>query len=173
MIACISAADTNFEETLSTLKYAHTTKSVNNRPTMNVENDPKDQLIRELQNEIKNLRHRLDYRSLDTAWWEEYENNPLNCDNCYVWWIEEIYDIRWLWLILCWWDKESDDECWKGGGRHNLQTHKKWVEAHPRWEKAEGWGMWNELFSASQSAIMGELKIALNVPNTPQKSIFI
>lgn len=67
MIACISAADTNFEETLSTLKYAHTTKSVNNRPTMNVENDPKDQLIRELQNEIKNLRHRLDYRSLDTA----------------------------------------------------------------------------------------------------------
>ena len=67
MIACVSAADTNFEETLSTLKYAHTTKSVNNRPTMNVENDPKDQLIRELQNEIKNLRHRLDYRSLDTA----------------------------------------------------------------------------------------------------------
>ena len=67
MIACISPSNTNFEETLSTLKYAHTTKSVNNRPTMNVENDPKDQLIRELQNEIKNLRHRLDYRQLDTA----------------------------------------------------------------------------------------------------------
>ena len=65
MIANISPSDTNFEETLSTLKYAHTTKSVNNRPTMNVENDPKDQLIRELQNEIKNLRHRLDYRKLD------------------------------------------------------------------------------------------------------------
>ena len=48
MIACISPSDTNFEETLSTLKYAHTTKSVNNKPVMNVENDPKDQLIREI-----------------------------------------------------------------------------------------------------------------------------
>ena len=67
MIANISPSDTNFEETLSTLKYAHTTKSVNNKPTMNIENDPKDQLIRELQNEIKNLRHRLDYRALDSA----------------------------------------------------------------------------------------------------------
>ena len=66
MVACLSPADTNFEETLSTLKYAHTTKSVNNRPVMNVENDPKDQIIRELQNEIKNLRHRLDNRRLDT-----------------------------------------------------------------------------------------------------------
>ena len=68
MIANISPSNTNFEETLSTLKYAHTTKSVNNKPTMNIENDPKDQLIRELQNEIKNLRHRLDYRALDSAW---------------------------------------------------------------------------------------------------------
>ena len=67
MIANISPSNTNFEETLSTLKYAHTTKSVNNKPTMNIENDPKDQLIRELQNEIKNLRHRLDYRALDSA----------------------------------------------------------------------------------------------------------
>ena len=67
MIACLSPSDTNFEETLSTLKYAHTTKSVNNRPVMNVEQDPKDQMIRELQNEIRNLRHRLDNRALDTS----------------------------------------------------------------------------------------------------------
>ena len=67
MIANISPSDTNFEETLSTLKYAHTTKSVNNKPVMNVENDPKDKLIRELQNEIKALRHRLDNRRLDTS----------------------------------------------------------------------------------------------------------
>ena len=70
MIANISPSDTNFEETLSTLKYAHTTKSVNNKPVMNVENDPKDQLIRELQNEIKNLRHRLDHRNLSD--WVEW-----------------------------------------------------------------------------------------------------
>ena len=67
MIANISPSDTNFEETLSTLKYAHTTKSVSNKPVMNVENDPKDKLIRELQNEIKALRHRLDNRRLDTS----------------------------------------------------------------------------------------------------------
>ena len=67
MIACLSPSDTNFEETLSTLKYAHTTKSVNNKPVMNVEQDPKDQMIRELQNEIRNLRNRLDNRGLDTS----------------------------------------------------------------------------------------------------------
>ena len=67
MIACLSPSDTNFEETLSTLKYAHTTKSVNNKPVMNVEQDPKDQMIRELQNEIRNLRNRLDNRVLDTS----------------------------------------------------------------------------------------------------------
>ena len=67
MIACLSPSDTNFEETLSTLKYAHTTKSVNNKPVMNVEQDPKDQMIRELQNEIRNLRNRLGNRGLDTS----------------------------------------------------------------------------------------------------------
>ena len=44
MITLLS--DTNFEETLSTLKYAHTTKSVNNRPVMNIDQDPKDKMIR-------------------------------------------------------------------------------------------------------------------------------
>ena len=67
MIACLSPSDTNFEETLSTLKYAHTTKSVNNKPMMNIEQDPKDQMIRELQNEIRNLRNRLNNRGLDTG----------------------------------------------------------------------------------------------------------
>ena len=67
MIACLSPSDTNFEETLSTLKYAHTTKSVNNKPVMNVEQDPKDQMIRELQNEIRNLRNRLNNRDLGTS----------------------------------------------------------------------------------------------------------
>ncbi len=59
MIACLSPSDTNFEETLSTLKYAHNTKYINNRPVINIETDPKDQVIRELQNEIKMLRNRI------------------------------------------------------------------------------------------------------------------
>ena len=60
MVACLSPSDTNFEETLSTLKYAHNTKYINNRPVINVSrDDPKDEMIRNLQNEIKDLRNRI------------------------------------------------------------------------------------------------------------------
>jgi kinesin family protein 3/17 len=59
MIACLSPSDTNYEETLSTLKYAHNTKYINLSPTVNVDSDPKDAVIRQLQNEIKVLRNRL------------------------------------------------------------------------------------------------------------------
>lgn len=67
MVACLSPADYNFEESLSTLKYAHNTKFINNRPVVNEELDPKDELIKELQNEITNLRHRL----------KEWNNTPI------------------------------------------------------------------------------------------------
>ena len=43
MIACLSPSDINYEETMSTLKYAHNTKSIKNRPVVNEEHDPKDQ----------------------------------------------------------------------------------------------------------------------------------
>lgn len=59
MIACLSPADTNYEESLSTLKYAYNTKFINLKPIVNEEVDSKDQMIRDLQNEIKYLRHRL------------------------------------------------------------------------------------------------------------------
>ena len=59
MIACLSPSDTNYEETMSTLKYAHNTKNIRNRPVVNEEADPKDQVIRELQSEIKMLRNKL------------------------------------------------------------------------------------------------------------------
>ncbi|KAM7401733.1 hypothetical protein PAMP_017027 [Pampus punctatissimus] len=54
MIACLSPADNNYEETLSTLRYANRAKSIQNRPRIN--EDPKDALLREYQEEIKNLR---------------------------------------------------------------------------------------------------------------------
>eukprot|EP00095_Tigriopus_kingsejongensis_P012568 snap_masked-scaffold257_size234952-processed-gene-1.13 protein:Tk12568 transcript:snap_masked-scaffold257_size234952-processed-gene-1.13-mRNA-1 annotation:"kinesin-like protein kif17" len=60
MIACLSPSDTNYEETLSTLKYAHNTKFINNKPVVNIEKNPKDALIKDLQNEIRTLRNRLD-----------------------------------------------------------------------------------------------------------------
>lgn len=54
MIACLSPADNNYEESLSTLRYANRAKSIRNRPRIN--EDPKDALLREYQEEIKKLR---------------------------------------------------------------------------------------------------------------------
>nr|XP_020448622.1 kinesin-like protein KIF17 isoform X2 [Monopterus albus] len=54
MIACVSPADSNYEESLSTLRYANRAKSIQNRPRIN--EDPKDALLREYQEEIKKLR---------------------------------------------------------------------------------------------------------------------
>ncbi|XP_029287751.1 LOW QUALITY PROTEIN: kinesin-like protein KIF17 [Cottoperca gobio] len=54
MIACLSPADNNYEESLSTLRYANRAKSIQNRPCIN--EDPKDALLQEYQEEIKTLR---------------------------------------------------------------------------------------------------------------------
>nr|XP_015813848.2 kinesin-like protein KIF17 [Nothobranchius furzeri] len=54
MIACISPADNNYEESLSTLRYANRAKSIQNKPRIN--EDPKDAQIREYREEIKKLR---------------------------------------------------------------------------------------------------------------------
>ena len=45
MIANISPADTSFEETISTLRYASRAKFIKNKPIVN--EDPKDALLRE------------------------------------------------------------------------------------------------------------------------------
>ncbi|KAL0978501.1 hypothetical protein UPYG_G00171320 [Umbra pygmaea] len=54
MVACLSPADNNYEESLSTLRYANRAKSIQNRPSIN--QDPKDALLRQYQEEIKQLR---------------------------------------------------------------------------------------------------------------------
>jgi kinesin family protein 3/17 len=51
MIAAVSPADYNFEETLSTLRYASRAKFIKNQPKVN--EDPKDALLREYAEEIK------------------------------------------------------------------------------------------------------------------------
>lgn len=58
MIACISPADYNYEETLSTLRYASRAKSIQNKPKIN--EDPKDAMLREYQNEIEKLKNLLE-----------------------------------------------------------------------------------------------------------------
>ena len=54
MVACLSPADNNYDETLSTLRYANRAKNIKNKPKIN--EDPKDALLREYQDEIKKLR---------------------------------------------------------------------------------------------------------------------
>ena len=54
MIAAISPADDNFQETLSTLMYATRAKSIKNKPRVN--EDPKDALLKQYEDEIKRLK---------------------------------------------------------------------------------------------------------------------
>ncbi|VDM09280.1 unnamed protein product [Wuchereria bancrofti] len=57
MIACISPADTNADETLSTLRYADRAKRIKNKPTVNA--DPNMVLIQGLRDELANVKHEL------------------------------------------------------------------------------------------------------------------
>ena len=57
MIAAISPASSNFDETLSTLRYANRAKNIKNKPKIN--EDPKDSLLREYKQEIEKLRQEL------------------------------------------------------------------------------------------------------------------
>ena len=57
MIANISPAASNFEETLSTLRYADRAKRIKNKPKIN--EDPKETLLRKYAEEIKTLKEAL------------------------------------------------------------------------------------------------------------------
>ena len=57
MIAAIGPADYNYEETLSTLRYASRAKSIKNAPKIN--ENPKDAKLRLMQEEIAALRQQL------------------------------------------------------------------------------------------------------------------
>lgn len=54
MIAALSPADYNFDETLSTLRYASRAKNIKNKPTVN--EDPKDALLKSYEDEITQLK---------------------------------------------------------------------------------------------------------------------
>lgn len=57
MVAALSPADYNYDETLSTLRYADRAKQIKNKPKINM--DPKDALLKEYENEIKQLKEML------------------------------------------------------------------------------------------------------------------
>lgn len=54
MIAAISPADYNYDESLGTLRYASRAKNIVNKPKIN--EDPKDTLLKEYLNEINKLK---------------------------------------------------------------------------------------------------------------------
>jgi len=54
MIAAISPSSYNFEETVTTLRYAARANSIKNTPIVN--QDPKDALLKQYEEEIKRLR---------------------------------------------------------------------------------------------------------------------
>lgn len=54
MCANIGPADYNFDETISTLRYANRAKNIKNKPRVN--EDPKDAMLKEFQDEINRLK---------------------------------------------------------------------------------------------------------------------
>ena len=60
MICALSPADTNYEETLSTLRYADRAKKIQNKAVVN--ESPQDKLIRELKEENEKLKKELALR---------------------------------------------------------------------------------------------------------------
>ena len=54
MVATIGPASYNYEETLTTLRYANRAKNIKNKPKIN--EDPKDALLRQFQDEINRLK---------------------------------------------------------------------------------------------------------------------
>lgn len=58
MVATTSPASYNYEETVSTLRYANRAKNIKNKPKIN--EDPKDAMLREFQEEIKRLKEMLE-----------------------------------------------------------------------------------------------------------------
>ena len=57
MITAVSPSDNNYDETLSSLRYASRAKMIKNQPKVN--EDPKDALLKEQAEEIKKLRELL------------------------------------------------------------------------------------------------------------------
>ena len=63
MIACVSPAESNYEETLSTIKYASRARNIKNKPVVN--RDANSMLIEALRNQITSLQAEKDeYQSL-------------------------------------------------------------------------------------------------------------
>ncbi len=61
MVACVSPADVNFDETLTTLRYANRVRNIRNKPVVN--RDVNALQISNLRQEIQSLRQALEAAS--------------------------------------------------------------------------------------------------------------
>lgn len=66
MVATVSPAADNYEETLSTLRYADRAKSIVNHAVVN--EDPNARIIRELREEVEKLRVQLTQAEVRNLW---------------------------------------------------------------------------------------------------------
>merc|ERR1719411_597505 len=57
MIACVSPADSNLEETISTLRYADRARKIKNKPIVN--KDPRNEELSRLRNQVQQLQMQL------------------------------------------------------------------------------------------------------------------
>ena len=62
MVANVGPASYNYEESLTTLRYANRAKHIRNKPQIN--EDPKDALIRSFQEEIARLKTHLEMKKM-------------------------------------------------------------------------------------------------------------
>lgn len=65
MIGCIAPSEFNYDETLSTLRYASRAKNIHNKPRVN--EDPKDTMLREYQDEILKLKKQLESTNINSS----------------------------------------------------------------------------------------------------------
>lgn len=70
-IANIGPADYNYDESISTLRYANRAKNIQNKAKIN--EDPKDALLRQFQKEIEELRKQLE----EGTCWGNHSKNKL------------------------------------------------------------------------------------------------
>lgn len=78
MVATVSPAADNYEETLSTLRYADRAKSIINHAVVN--EDPNARIIRELREEVEKLRDQLTQAEVkETAFFLDCQPSLLTC----------------------------------------------------------------------------------------------
>lgn len=73
MVATISPAADNYEETLSTLRYADRAKRIVNHAVVN--EDPNARIIRELRQEVETLKEMLLHATVRTSFSLHYLSN--------------------------------------------------------------------------------------------------